>query len=220
MEPLILWGWDPASKQWRPLAVDGSGQLKIASIALGAARIEDADDDTYLTVEKSPDRDHIEGFVRGVQVLDFQTEGVLSLPRQSSSRMYLSSNQSIPNATATRLNLDTESYDDQDELDLANHRWTAKVAGKYLAIFKVGWYYNPIVDQRSFSHYLYKNGLPFSDGGLHSGMTNGGLGVHGTAIVNIAVNDYLEVYAKHWMGSSAVVEGSTAATFLEVIKLA
>jgi hypothetical protein len=220
VEPLILWGWDPTNQQWRPLAVDSTGRLTIANITLEAARIEDADKDTYITAEASPDKDTLEGYAKGVKVFDIQSEGVQSLPKQSASRMYLSASQSIPNNTLTKITLDTTSYDVQGENLLGSNRWVAKNAGMYLAVFRVGWWANTLRAPKAIAQYLYKNGAVCSAGYLHTSMDYATIGVHGAAIAEIAASDYLELYARHWFGAAGSAEGGTQNTFLEIIKIA
>jgi len=65
--------------------------------------------------------------------LSVNADGIISLPSQSSCGVKLTSNQTIPHNTWTKLTFGTVQWDNQDEYDeTINYRFTATTAGKYL----------------------------------------------------------------------------------------
>lgn len=79
--------------------------------------IQDADGDSYETVEKTADVDEAVTYLKNVLVRKFHDDGILDLPKQSACHAYLSANQIIPDQTWVKLLLDTEAFDIQGEFD-------------------------------------------------------------------------------------------------------
>jgi len=98
----------------------------------GGTKIQDADGDTYLWVEKTADEDKIHGVVKGVEAFLLDDAGILNLPKQSSAGIDSNAGQSIPDNTWTYLTYNIEQYDVQNEVDLANNWIKVKTAGTYL----------------------------------------------------------------------------------------
>ena len=121
-------------------------------------------------------------------------------------RARLSSNQSIPNNTQTKMALATEDWDTDDAFDsTTNYRFTvpANEAGKYL--FTVSITAENIDDNEFFSFNLYLNGSQeqltgqakqFSPG------TNQTLRFTATGYINLSVGDYIEAFVSHNEGGS------------------
>ena len=121
-------------------------------------------------------------------------------------RARLSSNQSIPNNTQTKMALATEDWDTDDAFDsTTNYRFTvpANEAGKYL--FTVSITAENIDDNEFFSFNLYFNGSQeqltgqakqFSPG------TNETLRFTATGYINLSVGDYIEAFVSHNEGGS------------------
>lgn len=121
-------------------------------------------------------------------------------------RARLSGNQSIPNSTQTKIQLDTEDWDTDNAFDsTTNYRFTVPTnqAGKY--IFTASLTAENIDDGEFFSFNLYLNGIQqqltgqakqFSPG------TNQTLRFTATGYINLSVGDYIEAYVSHNEGGS------------------
>jgi len=121
-------------------------------------------------------------------------------------RARLSSNQSIPNNTQTKIQLDTEDWDTNNAFDsTTNYRFTVPTnqAGKY--IFTASLTAENVDDGEFFSFNLYLNGSQqqltgqakqFSPG------TNQTLRFTATGYINLSVDDYIEAFVSHNEGGS------------------
>ena len=121
-------------------------------------------------------------------------------------RARLSSNQSIPNNTQTKIQLDTEDWDTDNAFDsTTNYRFTVPTnqAGKY--IFTASLTTENVDDGEFFSFNLYLNGSQqqltgqakqFSPG------TNQTLRFTATGYINLSAGDYIEAFVSHNEGGS------------------
>ncbi len=101
----------------------------------GGAKIQDADGDTYLWVEKTADEDKIHGVVKGVEAFLLNDAGVLTLAKQTSAKGYLSGVQSVNNTTWTKVLYDAEEWDIHGDFDsTVNRRFDVAVTGMYLIL--------------------------------------------------------------------------------------
>ena len=127
-------------------------------------------------------------------------------------RVYKSGNQTIATATATAVTFDSELLDTDTIHDNAtnNSRLTAKLAGKYyvwgicqFAIDSTG---------HICGFYIYKNGALESLGNFMPQAVVGTIGdiCTGGAIVSLAVNDYVEMFAYQESGGNLVVAGGNS----------
>jgi len=183
----------------------------------GGSKIQDADGDTYLWVEKTADEDKIHGAVNGVEAFLLDNNGIRDLPQQSAASAYLNVNTNIPSQTLTKINLNAKSYDIQNEFDVTtNHRYIASTAGRYLVVGKIRYYDNQ--DGIRYMSYIYKNGTYVSTTGLVPGGA-GSCYLQNIAIISLAVNDYLELWT--WQGEAGVspIRGLAGHTELAVYKL-
>jgi len=105
--------------------VDGAGS------GLDADTVDSKHASDFVPVSSDSD---ISISILGTQVLNINTAGILTLPKQSACYAYLSSNQSISAGVTTKVNLDTTLFDTQNEFDATNHRITVSENGKYLII--------------------------------------------------------------------------------------
>jgi hypothetical protein len=176
---------------------------KITSGILSPARvgpkIQDADADTSWDVEQSADEDKVHGKVKGVEAFLLDDAGVLTLAKQSACRAYrATSAQNIPKTTWTKVQLNAEDFDIQGEFDsTTNYRFTAKTAGIYVggaaAVISIA------ADGALLGISIYKNGQAATDNYTTPGAT-GDAGVGTPFAIQLAVNDYLEMYV--YQGSS------------------
>lgn len=113
---------------------------------------------------------------------------------------YLSSAQSVANATFTKISFDTETFDTNN--NFASSRFTPTVAGYYQVNYNIGL----LVTTGTVGLFLYKNGSPICNGGYVSGSANvgGATWVAGSNLMYMnGSSDYLEVYLYQTSGSSA-----------------
>lgn len=211
-----LEGTAPAPHVW-----GRSVKLMVTAGVLAQMRTQtlDADGDTGIEVEQSPDEDHVRVKVKGVEALLVHDQGITDLLRQSCTRMYLAADQTVANNTETTVQLDTVDYDDQSEADTANHCFKAKVAGKYLAVFVANWLWSDVLDGKSYALRLTRNGAIVRNIGLSSGAAGAGLSIVGTAIIKLAADDTLGMTVKHWAGQNTRLVGGSSTTYMEVFKV-
>jgi hypothetical protein len=180
--------------------------------------IQDTDGDTKAQVEKNPDEDIIRMDVNGVEAFLLDNVGVLTLPKQSRSRAYrTSSNQNIPTGTWTKIELNGESWDNQNEFDpTTNFRYTAKTEGHIQvngnAMIKL------LADTKYLQVALYKNGA------LISGNMIGSPGCDYLASVcpddvYLVVNDYVELYVYHNHGDTREILQGSQNTYMSIHKI-
>jgi len=184
----------------------------------GGSKIQDADGDTSWDVEESADKDEVVGRVKAVEFFRGHDDGIITMAKQSAVSVYLSANQSnIPNDTFTKVNLDVVEYDIQGEF--AGGKFTAKKAGMYLITGLIT--YEDVVADKEYYCYLYKNGVGYRSIKLHSSL-NQAIKVNISITGNLAVNDYLEMYARHKAGVDTVDVRGTAITFtaMQITKVA
>jgi len=104
------------------------------------------------------------------------------------------SDQSISNASSTKLTWDSAVTESSSAFDLTNNKFTATVAGKYLFSVRVG-FYDSDNNLKRTTIYNYKNNSGYRTSDFF--MANGGIRnstVYDTWIEDVAVNDYFEVY--------------------------
>lgn len=157
----------------------------------------------------------------GAEILWFDSaNGIISMPKQSACRVYLSAAQSIPNATWTKIEFDTEGYDVAGEFDNAvNYRFTATVAGKYLVILNV--FVNGVSDGTALKMAIYKNGVSAELYGQDQGSdTPQSFVMNNSNVFNLAANDYLEGYVYQNAGGARDINDGDNDTYMCIIKVA
>lgn len=113
----------------------------------------------------------------------------------------MSADQTINDATATKLNFNTETYDINGDYDTGTYRHTPTRGGRY--IYGVIAICNSLGDGKEFETYLYRNGS------LHARGTKNAAG----AVVNMisvatsladmnGSTDYMEAYCEHNQGTT------------------
>jgi hypothetical protein len=124
--------------------------------------------------------------------------GILSLPNQSAYGGEASGVETIVTGTHTKVSLDTEFYDNQNEFDsTTNYRFTVTIAGTYLLLGKVNW--QDPVDISRLDVKFRKNGADWSRlPTMSSGTGQHSITVH--AIEDLDANDYIELWVYHTTG--------------------
>ena len=128
---------------------------------------------------------------------------------------YLSSNQTVPNNTVTKINFNTELYDSNGCYDnSSNYRFTPGVAGKYFIYYQL--------QNQNQTDYIYarirKNG---SDIQVETHYTGNDVDdtAKGFTTVDSDADDYFEIFLQQTKGSDAVVRGGDAYTFFGAFKV-
>ena len=129
----------------------------------------------------------------------------------------LTSNQSIPNTTATKVQFDQTNLDTDSGWSGANYRWTPGVVGKYF-------FYASVLQKNMTDDtivcYIYKNGSNFAFNQIQSGATSNANSCLVHCIDNVTATDYYEVFVYHDIGSSQNLGGdSTKRTIFGAYKI-
>jgi len=125
--------------------------------------------------------------------------------------------QSIPNVTATKIQLNAENYDELGEFDpTTNYSFTVTTTGYYLVVGKIE--YSSSVDQSMHQCNVYKNGAAAVIGTLRSSGT-GDLNVFCMDIIYLAANDYLELWAYQGTGGDVNVQYGSAKTYMVIHRI-
>jgi len=135
---------------------------------------------------------------------------------------YLGSNQTAADATATKLNINTETYDTDGCFDTSTYRFTPTEAGKYFVYGNAEWYSTGNTFNFGAAR-IYKNGsVLFSLG--HNGNASGGAqeGKEPSGVVDMnGSTDYLELYVYQDTSdsSSVTLNGGSTNNYLGAYKI-
>ena len=181
-----------------------------------SSKIQDSDSDTLIDTEETADKDEIVGKVAGVEALRIYTSGIVDFPKQSACRVTMSSDQNISKDTITKLQLDTETYDTQNEFDsTTNYRYTATKDGIYVGVASAQ--FQVTADHDRLQVFLRKNGANI-DGRVYNSSGSSGTTVKVPFAVPLDANDYLEVYVRNRDNSDTI--GITSYyTYFEIVKV-
>lgn len=133
-------------------------------------------------------------------------------------RASMSGNQSsVSNNTWTKVAFDTDVFDADGVFDTSNNRFIAPAAGKYLLIGKMYVFPN---SQNGPNYYtrFYKNGGAATKEVVVIGLGSSDnylaeVAVMNTTILDLAQNDYIELYARFKSGSGTITFDSTESIF-------
>jgi hypothetical protein len=187
-------------------------------------KIRDTDNDTQVDVEQSADEDQVRMKVAGTEAFLLYNNGVLTLSKQSGFRAYRTAAQSITQMTWTKVQYNTEEYDIQGEYDhVTNFRFTATKAGKYLVTAICG--LDSLSDGKVVTLVVARNGDTTTWVGARRLVTAttgaaGGLCFSGSGIMNLAANDYIEIYVLHTDTAARNTPAEALSVSFEVIKVA
>ena len=199
--------WNNTASEWQPKAESGGSGTKI----------EDGDSDTKVDVEENADEDMVRMDVGGTQAFVLDSAGIRSLPQQAASLGYRNGNVNIPTITLTKIILNAESYDVQNEFDTTNGTYTASTSGSYLVVAKLR-YTTSLVATKRYMNYIYRNGVQLVTTGL---CFAGGdaIYVQNVAIVSLSADDYLELWTWQNSGAQANIRGLVGHTEMAIYKL-
>lgn len=145
-----------------------------------------------------------------------QTWAIL-VPTQSSVQVYRDTAiQSIPPLTYTLVNWTGEEWDTDNEFNLDTDRYAAATAGKRLIICDLHW--ESAVNGKSYQTCLYLNGnlTKLVDRKIY-GTDAFTTGI--TGIVNMAVNDYIEIFVYHNANNNQELSYNKAMVSLSIQKI-
>lgn len=130
------------------------------------------------------------------------------------ARAYQSSAQTIPTATDVKVNLQTENYDPGN--NFSNSRFTSPVPGYYLGVGQVA--LMGLVDKEYVAAIIRKNGVDIVWSHQWSSQELGGAFISPIAsdIVYLALNDYIELWTRHGIGSNRNLLAGSKYTFLAI----
>ena len=148
----------------------------------------------------------------------YDTNGIISMPLQSSYSGTLSSTQTIATDTWVKLSLATETYDKNNDFDSStNYRFTVPVDGLYLCAFNAGF---GLTAGNTCGVNIFLNGSEFARRHDVPGESGAHFHVNVVAIGDFDATDYLEFYAFHGEGGDDTITGSVAYTWVNVHKIA
>ena len=158
----------------------------------------------------------------GVTVAEVNDGGIVDFPKQSRVRAGHSTAQTIATATATKLQYDTEIFDNQSEYDNStNYRFTATKAGEYyvdghLVFDSCAWSAG-----NDIQLILYKNGSAVSrlDYSRVQANITTFMQARGADVIYLSAGDYVELYILHGRGSDTDTYGDTMYSFFSISKL-
>ena len=132
---------------------------------------------------------------------------------------YLSADQSIANATVTKVNLNVESFDTDDAFDSStNYRFTVPTGGdgKYFFVGTITWVNLTNEDEGQVR--IHKNGTFVQGSGYFQGQ-NGTVTYQSTQVLNLVAGDYIELHGYQVSGGAISADGGEAYTNLKGYKL-
>ena len=114
-------------------------------------------------------------------------------------RGYLSSNQTVSDATSNKVNIDTEEYDTDSAFDTSNSRFTVPSgkAGKYFFGFQM-WSFDANAGNSNYAQiFLKKNDTSLEPTVIrkYGAFTNHNLSFANTAVLDLADGDYVEFWS-------------------------
>jgi hypothetical protein len=125
--------------------------------------------------------------------------------------------QSIPNNAYTKIQLNKENFDTQNEFDpVTNYRFTAKKAGYYQVNASFRW--QTIPDGAFYVIAFFKNGALVSSASFRAGSGGWNSAVL-SDLIYFAVDDYLELYVFQNTGTSKDIDLGSGVTFLSISSL-
>ncbi len=145
--------------------------------------------------------------------------GAVAVKTTAKARAYLATDQeNLTNATATKVQLGTETYDLGSNFDNSSgYDFTCPVAGYYLAIGQVSWKDTDMVADKPYSGSIYKNAAEVAAMQGFTAAADEVFTCPVSTIIKCNANDTISLYAKHGAGNNNQdVNAGSQWTFLEV----
>lgn len=133
---------------------------------------------------------------------------------------YMSANQTINNNTWTKVNFDTEHYDNSSEYDpTTNYRFTANSAGKYNVSATVYWY--GIATAGFYYLGVYKNGSLYKQKIIYIFASPADYQMEDIVTdISLSASDYVEIFVFHNTGASRTLNGLSLYNSFNVHRIA
>lgn len=160
---------------------------------------------------------------RGINLADtFAFTGTVSgaggIAGTNAFRASMSSNQaSVTNNTWTKVSFNTDVFDADGVFDTSNNRFVAPQAGKYMFMGKMYIFPNAQNGPNYYTRF-YKNGSAGSKEVVVIGLGSSDnylaeVSIMNTTILDLAQNDYVELYARFKAGSGTITFDKTESIF-------
>jgi len=196
------------------------GEYADVKARLDAAAVGDKilEGDSSVEVIDTNGDGHVDIKTENVLCGKFNSDGIHDLAKQSRARAVLSSNQlDIEHMTITKILLDAETYDNQNEF--ASYKFTAKKSGYYQVNAGIVWLGPSVIPDVQYNLYITRNGAYISLGRFVPSAADYFSQIY-SDVVSLAANDYLELFCRHYGGVDTVdVYGNSRDTFMSVHKL-
>jgi len=149
----------------------------------------------------------------------FDEQGIVTFAKQSGAKAYRNATQSLADTTYVKIELETEVYDLQGEMDVTtDHRFTVKEAGVYSIMGNVT--FASLTADKIGRSYIYKNGARIAYNYMTTGFTAILTCPVSTTVV-LDAGDYIELYARQNTGGALSIDyGEESACCLSVNKIA
>jgi len=129
------------------------------------------------------------------------------------------STQAIPSGEWTKVQLNTEKFDQLSEFDSSvNYRFTASEAGYYVVCFSAGLRPGIGVGKKVIVQLKLNNTSPMAMTMLHSSV-NDYIGGGNSIVTYLSANDYLELWVYHNSGADVNIDYTNKLTFLAIERL-
>ncbi len=118
----------------------------------------------------------------------------------------------IVTGTNTKVTWSNTVFDTTGDVDLVNNKYVVSQAGKYHFNCNIDW--SPVVAAKRYRFRLYKNGVLVVTPSLnYSSSDTGSFTNIGSVILDLAVNDYIEVFAFQEQGTNGTIYGDSAGEY-------
>lgn len=217
---------EPEKNEWRKLEKSYKGTTGYALFIsnyikehyMVPTHIKDADGDTIVHTESTPDDDTIKETNPSGLVRQIHPDGIQDLLKQSRCHVSLGDVEvPIPNVTYTKVPFDVVEYDNQSEWGgVSPNRFTAKKAGCYSIKSHVGVF--RVVAGVPFYLSVYVNGAPVKVSGIYS-YDGTSSRIFVSTDLMLAANDYVEIWVYQNTGGQQILLTGTDTTWLAIHKL-
>ena len=129
---------------------------------------------------------------------------------------FLSTDQTIPNASVTKVQLDSTTFDDSDQWDVDNFKFVANRAGKYLAFAQAKWAGPPA--DGAYTVEIIVNGNLKVNNVFHSSIDDD-LSCFANKALQLNVGDEVELRVYQATGSNQTLLGDESVTFLSITQI-
>jgi len=200
--------------KWTITAVNSGDLILSELIALRpSSRIEDKWPFLPLDATRS-----IAAYMSGNKWLSVATSGIVGLPKQSMSWVYMDNGgtaYSVSATTWTKVPFDTKRLDNANEFDTTNNRFTATEDGFY--IFLIHILLSSVTDGSRYLTLLRKNGSNYTGSIRLAASGTQDQSIVGGFIIDMSAGDYAEVFV---YGDTSFYINNGWATSLYVAKVA